>query len=99
MTRFSSLVKATAFLLLAAVGGIAVIGFRQAPNPQPTAPPQVSRAPSPVGAVKFLLHRIYQRTGVPNRTALVAALRSRPDSHEQLKEVRLQNLLVAGPGT
>ena len=53
MTRFSSLVKATAFLLLAAVGGIAVIGFRQAPNPQPTAPPQVSRAPSPVGAVKF----------------------------------------------
>jgi DNA-binding CsgD family transcriptional regulator len=31
-----------------------------------------------VDAVKFLLHRIYQKTGVPNRTALVAALRSRP---------------------
>jgi DNA-binding CsgD family transcriptional regulator len=32
-----------------------------------------------VDAVKFLLHRIYQKTGVPNRTALVAALRSRPN--------------------
>lgn len=29
-----------------------------------------------VHAVKFLLHRIYERTGVPNRAALVAALRS-----------------------
>ncbi len=28
-----------------------------------------------VEAVKFLLHRIYQKTGLPNRTALVAALR------------------------
>jgi len=27
-------------------------------------------------AVKFLLHRIYQKTGVPNRSALVAVLRS-----------------------
>jgi DNA-binding CsgD family transcriptional regulator len=30
-----------------------------------------------VYAVKFLLHRIYQKTGVPNRAALVAVLRSR----------------------
>ena len=30
-----------------------------------------------VHAVKFLLHRIYQKTGVPSRGALVAALRSR----------------------
>ena len=30
-----------------------------------------------VAAVKFLLHRIYTKTGVPNRAALVAALRSR----------------------
>jgi DNA-binding CsgD family transcriptional regulator len=28
-----------------------------------------------VSAVKFLLHRIYQKTGVPNRAALVALLR------------------------
>jgi DNA-binding CsgD family transcriptional regulator len=34
-----------------------------------------------VDAVKFLLHRIYQRTGVPNRTALVAVLRSRASGH------------------
>lgn len=32
-----------------------------------------------VDAVKFLLHRIYQKTGLPNRTALVAVLRSRPN--------------------
>ncbi len=32
-----------------------------------------------VDAVKFLLHRIYQKTGVPNRTALVAVLRSHPN--------------------
>ena len=32
-----------------------------------------------VYAVKFLLHRIYQRlTGIPGRAALVAVLRSRP---------------------
>lgn len=31
-----------------------------------------------VHAVKFLLHRVYQKTGVPNRAALVAVLRSRP---------------------
>jgi len=31
-----------------------------------------------VHAVKFLLHRIYKKTGVPNRAALVAVLRSRP---------------------
>lgn len=31
-----------------------------------------------VYAVKFLLHRIYQKTGVPRRAALVAVLRSRP---------------------
>ena len=31
-----------------------------------------------VHAVKFLLHRIYQKTGVPSRAALVAALRGRP---------------------
>ena len=29
-----------------------------------------------VPAVKFLLHRIYQKTGVSNRAALVAALRN-----------------------
>ena len=29
-----------------------------------------------VHAAKFLLHRIYARTGLPNRAALVAALRS-----------------------
>jgi DNA-binding CsgD family transcriptional regulator len=32
-----------------------------------------------VGAVKFLLHRIYKKTTIPSRTALVAILRSRPD--------------------
>jgi len=32
-----------------------------------------------ISAVKFLLHRIYQKTGVPNRAALVAVLRSRPN--------------------
>ena len=32
-----------------------------------------------VHAVKFLLHRIYQKTGVPNRAALVAALGARHD--------------------
>ena len=31
-------------------------------------------------AVKFLLHRIYQKTGVPNRSALVAVLRSQGTS-------------------
>ena len=31
-----------------------------------------------VYAVKFLLHRIYQKTGIPGRAALVAVLRSRP---------------------
>jgi DNA-binding CsgD family transcriptional regulator len=31
-----------------------------------------------VEAVKFLLHRIFQKTGVSSRAALVAALRSRP---------------------
>jgi DNA-binding CsgD family transcriptional regulator len=31
-----------------------------------------------VDAVKFLLHRIYHKTGFPGRTALVAVLRSRP---------------------
>lgn len=31
-----------------------------------------------VHAVKFLLHKIYEKTGVPNRAALVAILRSRP---------------------
>jgi DNA-binding CsgD family transcriptional regulator len=30
-----------------------------------------------VSAVKFLLHRIFQKTGIPNRAALVAALRGR----------------------
>ena len=30
-----------------------------------------------VDAVKFLLHRIYRKTGIPSRTALVAVLRSR----------------------
>jgi DNA-binding CsgD family transcriptional regulator len=30
-----------------------------------------------VDAVKFLLHRVYQKTGVPSRAALVAVLRSR----------------------
>jgi DNA-binding CsgD family transcriptional regulator len=30
-------------------------------------------------AVKFLLHRIYQRTGIPSRAALVAVLRSHPN--------------------
>jgi len=30
-----------------------------------------------VAAVKFLLHRIYEKTGIPNRAALVAVLRSR----------------------
>jgi DNA-binding CsgD family transcriptional regulator len=32
-----------------------------------------------VDAVKFLLHRVYQKTGVPSRAALVAILRSRPN--------------------
>jgi DNA-binding CsgD family transcriptional regulator len=32
-----------------------------------------------VDAVKFLLHRIYQKTGVPSRAALVAILRARPN--------------------
>jgi DNA-binding CsgD family transcriptional regulator len=32
-----------------------------------------------VYAVKFLLHRIYQKTGIPSRAALVAVLRSRPN--------------------
>jgi DNA-binding CsgD family transcriptional regulator len=32
-----------------------------------------------VDAVKFLLHRIYQKTGVPSRAALVAVLRARPN--------------------
>lgn len=31
-----------------------------------------------VDAVKFLLHRIYQKTGIPSRAALVAVLRARP---------------------
>ena len=31
-----------------------------------------------IHAVKFLLHRIYQRTGVPSRAALVAVLRAGP---------------------
>ena len=31
-----------------------------------------------VHAVKFLLHKVYEKTGVPNRAALVAVLRSRP---------------------
>ena len=30
-------------------------------------------------AVKFLLHRIYQKTGIPSRAALVAVLRARPN--------------------
>jgi DNA-binding CsgD family transcriptional regulator len=30
-----------------------------------------------VDAVKFLLHRIYQKTGIPSRAALVAVLRDR----------------------
>jgi DNA-binding CsgD family transcriptional regulator len=32
-----------------------------------------------VDAVKFLLHRIYQKTGIPSRAALVAVLRARPN--------------------
>jgi DNA-binding CsgD family transcriptional regulator len=32
-----------------------------------------------VDAVKFLLHRVYHKTGVPSRAALVAVLRSRPN--------------------
>jgi len=35
-----------------------------------------------VHAVKFLLHRIYEKTGVPNRVALVAVLRSRRRSRQ-----------------
>jgi DNA-binding CsgD family transcriptional regulator len=35
-----------------------------------------------VHAVKFLLHRIYEKTGVPNRAALVAVLRSRRRSRQ-----------------
>jgi DNA-binding CsgD family transcriptional regulator len=34
-----------------------------------------------IHAVKFLLHRIYQKTGIPNRSALVAVLRSAQPSH------------------
>jgi DNA-binding CsgD family transcriptional regulator len=37
-----------------------------------------------VHAVKFLLHRIYQKTGVPSRAALVAVLRSRPNRHRSI---------------
>jgi DNA-binding CsgD family transcriptional regulator len=33
-----------------------------------------------VQAVKFLLHRVYQKTAVPNRAAFVAAFRARPNS-------------------
>ena len=36
-----------------------------------------------VDAVKFMLHRIYQKTGLPNRAALVAVLRSRPNRSEK----------------
>ncbi|MHB8838511.1 MAG: cytochrome c3 family protein [Gemmatimonadaceae bacterium] len=53
MTRHPSLAKATAFLLLAAVGGTAIIGGCRAPSPQPTPPAQAGKPPSLVGAVKF----------------------------------------------
>jgi DNA-binding CsgD family transcriptional regulator len=36
-----------------------------------------------VDAVKFLLHRIYQKTGFPSRAALVAVLRSSPNRLRQ----------------
>jgi DNA-binding CsgD family transcriptional regulator len=36
-----------------------------------------------VYAVKFLLHRIYQKTGIPGRAALVAVLRPRPNRSGQ----------------
>ena len=38
-----------------------------------------------VHAVKFLLHRIYQKTGLPSRGALVAVLRSRPRQPQKLQ--------------
>jgi DNA-binding CsgD family transcriptional regulator len=37
-----------------------------------------------VDAVKFLLHRIYQKTGVPSRAALVAVLRCAQSGHGSL---------------
>ena len=36
-----------------------------------------------VDAVKFLLHRIYQKTGIPSRAALVAVLRAGPTRSQQ----------------
>ena len=41
-----------------------------------------------VDAVKFLLHRIYQKTGIPSRAALVAVLRARPNRRRSRKSQR-----------
>jgi DNA-binding CsgD family transcriptional regulator len=41
-----------------------------------------------VDAVKFLLHRIYQKTGIPNRAALVAVLRARPNRRSRSQRKR-----------
>ena len=39
-----------------------------------------------IHAVKFLLHRIYRKSGLPGRGALVAVLRSRPSSRKRLSQ-------------
>ena len=41
-----------------------------------------------VDAVKFLLHRIYQKTGIPSRAALVAVLRARPNRSRKSQRKR-----------
>jgi DNA-binding CsgD family transcriptional regulator len=41
-----------------------------------------------VHAVKFLLHKIYEKSGIPSRAALVAVLRSRPQSRNSASRKR-----------
>jgi DNA-binding CsgD family transcriptional regulator len=42
-----------------------------------------------VDAVKFLLHRIYRKTGVPSRAALVAVLRARPNRRSRKSALKI----------
>jgi DNA-binding CsgD family transcriptional regulator len=55
-----------------------------------------------VSAVKFLLHRIFQKTGIPSRAALVAVLRSQPNrSRKSAARTRLaaaEPVAAAGAG-
>lgn len=53
MTKRSSVLRATAVLLLVAASGVAVIGFGRAPELQPTPAGQTGKSPSLVGEVKF----------------------------------------------